>query len=64
MSYLILLLAAHPQWQSWAADEIRQVMGRCKSDDEWTYKEVFPKLKRTLALIVRKSLFTRAHLNA
>lgn len=56
MSYLILLLAAHPQWQSWAAEEIRHVMSRYKSDEEWTYKEAFPKLKRTLALIVRKPL--------
>ena len=56
MSYLILLLAAHPQWQSWAAEEIRYVMNRYESDEEWTYKEAFPKLKRTLALIVRKPL--------
>lgn len=56
MSYVILMLAAHPQWQSWAAEEIRLVMSIYKSDEEWTYKEAFPKLKRTLALIVRKSL--------
>lgn len=56
MSYLILLLAAHPQWQSWAAEETRHVMSRYKSDEEWTYKEAFPKLKRTLALIVRRPL--------
>lgn len=57
LSYLILLLAAHPQWQSWAAEEIRQVMSRYKTHEEWTYKEAFPKLKRTLALIVRKPLY-------
>ncbi|MCJ1463788.1 hypothetical protein MMC07_002397 [Pseudocyphellaria aurata] len=51
MSYVMLMLAAHPQWQSWAAEEIRHVMSVYKSDEEWTYKEAFPKLKRTLALI-------------
>lgn len=51
LSYLILLLAAHPQSQSWAAEEIRQVMSRYKTHEEWTYKEAFPQLKRTLALI-------------
>ena len=54
MSYLLLLLAAHPEWQRWAAEEIRHVMSIYKSDDEWTYREAFPKLKRTLSLIVRK----------
>ena len=56
MSYLLLLLAAHPEWQRWAVEEIRHVMSIYKSDKEWTYREAFPKLKRTLSLIVRKPL--------
>lgn len=51
LSYGILLLAAHPEWQKWIAEEIQHVLtdGRCET---WNYEDVFPRLKRCRAIMV------------
>ncbi len=51
LTYSVLLLAAHPQWQDWLAEEIHHVFGHEPSDQAWTYSQ-FPRLKRCLAVMV------------
>lgn len=51
LTYSILLLAAHPQWQDWVADEIRHVLVDQPYNHTWTYQN-FRKLKRCLAIMV------------
>jgi cytochrome P450 len=51
LTYSILLLAAHPQWQDWLAEEIEQVFGDQPYNQAWAYKQ-FPRLKRCLAVMV------------
>ena len=52
LTYSILLLAAHPQWQEWIADEIRHVVGDTPPGETLAY-DLFPRLKRCLAIMVR-----------
>ena len=49
----IAYLAAHPKWQLWLAEEIDAVVGKDSNSSEWSYDEVFPKMKRVLATMVR-----------
>lgn len=51
LGYSMLLMAAHPGVQDWVAEELNHHL---LSDDRqtWNYEEVFPKLKRTLAVLV------------
>lgn len=58
LAYSILLLAAHPEYQEWLAEEIDEVLGGQEDIDTWKYEEIFPHLKRCLALLVRSSIFT------
>ena len=51
LTYSILLLAAHPQWQDWLAEEIECVFGDQPCDQAWAYNQ-FPRLKRCLAVMV------------
>jgi cytochrome P450 len=48
LAYAITLLAAHPKWQDWIIDEVDRVLGSAGSLD---YEEVYPQLKRCLALM-------------
>lgn len=49
----IVLLAAHPEWQDWIAEEINVVFARGESIQNGTYEAAFPRLRRCLAIMVR-----------
>ncbi|CAL8574175.1 hypothetical protein XPA_000143 [Xanthoria parietina] len=51
LGYSMLLMVAHPGVQDWVAEELNHYL---LSDDRqsWKYDEVFPKLKRTLAVLL------------
>lgn len=52
MAYALTLLTTYPKWQDWLFEEISQVVGD-KDLDSLEYAEVFPRLPRCLALMVR-----------
>jgi cytochrome P450 len=49
MGYAVILLAAHPEWQDWIREELH---GLDADVSTWTYEEVYPKCRRTLAVMV------------
>ncbi|KAL8769675.1 MAG: hypothetical protein Q9209_004472 [Squamulea sp. 1 TL-2023] len=51
LGYSMLLMVAHPGVQDWVAEELNHYL---PSDDRqsWKYDDVFPKLKRTLAVLL------------
>ncbi|KAL4919027.1 cytochrome P450 [Aspergillus aurantiobrunneus] len=49
MAYLVTLLAAYPQWQEWVREELQ---GLDPDLAEWKYKEVYPKCRQILALLL------------
>ena len=51
LSYTMLLLVANPKVQSWVREELRHHL-RDEDTKHWNYQEVFPKMKRTLAVLV------------
>ena len=51
LNWAIYLLAAHPELQDWIAEEINEVIGDDIASVE--FRDVFPKLQRCLALMVR-----------
>jgi cytochrome P450 len=51
LAYAIALLAIHPELQDWVVEEVDAVLGSVP-ENEWEYENLFPKLKRTLALMV------------
>lgn len=55
LTFSVLLLAAHPQWQEWVAEEVDYFVKDQRPTETWGYK-VFPKLKRCLAIMVKTSL--------
>lgn len=58
LSYSIHLLAAHPDVQDWIGEEINHYIDTHQSCSTWTYEELFPKLKRCLAIMVRLQCFS------
>ncbi|OAL01201.1 cytochrome P450 [Phaeosphaeriaceae sp. SRC1lsM3a] len=48
ISYALALLAIHPSAQDWVAEELAEVMTSVDSTD---YAKIYPKLKRTLAVM-------------
>lgn len=60
LGYSMLLMVAHPGVQDWVAEELNHYL---PSDDRqsWKYDDVFPKLKRTLAVLVSPSSSTSWH---
>lgn len=52
LSYGILLLAVYPKWQNWVAEEVVHVLKDGKIET-WNYEDVFPRLKRCCAIMVR-----------
>ena len=52
LSYSMMLLIAHPETQDWIAEELNFHLPN-ESSTTWTYEEVFPKLQRCLAVLVR-----------
>jgi cytochrome P450 len=51
LSYGMLLLVAHPEVQDWVHEELRYYVGDCDLST-LNYSDVFPKLKRCLAVLV------------
>ncbi len=51
LAFAIVLLATRPDVQDWIADELHYVLGDQKPE-LWSYHEVFPRLKRCLAVLV------------
>ncbi|GME45903.1 Cytochrome P450 [Neofusicoccum parvum] len=51
LAYAIYFLAAYPDVQDWVAEEAKEVFKDVSSPEELTYDEMFPQLKRTLAVM-------------
>ena len=51
LAYSMLLLAAYPEVQDWVGEELHRVLGD-SSSETWSYEELFPRLKRCLAVLV------------
>ena len=49
----IVLLASRPKYQKWIAEEIRDALKVSGSAEQGKYEEIFPKLQRCLAIMVR-----------
>lgn len=50
----LVLLAANPKCQEWLRDEIHHVSkGSSNRQEDWKYEESFPRLQRSLAVMVR-----------
>lgn len=56
ISASLVLLAAHPEYQEWLAEELHQVLGSPKGAESWRYEDVYPKLQRCLAVMVSQAL--------
>ena len=56
MGYAVALLAAYPKWQQWIIDEVDEILPQDKPISELEYIEVWPKITRMLALLVRPLL--------
>lgn len=52
LSYALALLAAHPEVQIWLVEELNEAVKDCP-DGDMDYATVFPRLKRTMAVMVR-----------
>jgi cytochrome P450 len=62
MYYALMLLALHPEMQSWVRENVDEALGGRGSDVEtWKYEEVFPKLGRVLCLMVSPSKYISQH---
>ena len=51
MAYAITHLAAYPEWQDWIHEELDTVV---PAGADLDYEATYPKLKRCLALMVRR----------
>lgn len=54
MIYAVALLAAYPKWQNWIAEELSYVLKGEETIENSLYQEVYPRLVRCEALMVRK----------
>lgn len=53
LAYAILLFAAYPEVQDWVGEELNEVL-KGSSSEAWNYEQLFPRLKRCLAVLVSK----------
>lgn len=53
LAYAMLLLAAYPEVQDWVGEELKEVL-KDSNSETWSYEELFPRLKRCLAVLVSK----------
>ena len=51
LAYAILLLAAYPEVQDWVGQELEEILPD-SSSETWRYEQLFPRLKRCLAVLV------------
>lgn len=58
MGYAMTLLAVYPEWQGWIVEEIDEVLADQAegTEGELEYNEIFPRLVRVLAVMVRHLL--------
>ncbi|KAK2803229.1 hypothetical protein FQN50_007096 [Emmonsiellopsis sp. PD_5] len=49
MGYAVAFLAAYPEWQEWVREELQMLD---PDPSTWKYEEVYPKCRRTLALML------------
>jgi cytochrome P450 len=54
LAYAFATLAAYPEWQDWIVEEIDRV--RREVSDPTDYNQVYPRLERCLALMVRRTI--------
>ena len=52
LAYAVLLLVAHSEAQEWIAEELNFYLEN-EDSKTWRYEDLFPKLKRCLAILVR-----------
>ena len=52
LAYGILLLAAYPNVQDWISEELQHIL-KDKNSNTWDYEQIFPRLKRCFAVLVR-----------
>ncbi|KAL4753494.1 hypothetical protein BDW72DRAFT_210017 [Aspergillus terricola var. indicus] len=48
MGYTVTLLAAYPEWQDWIREELQTLP---EHPSTWRYEEIYPKCRRTLAVM-------------
>ena len=51
LAFAVFLLAAKPEVQDWISEELRHVLGD-RPSEEWNYLADYPKLKRSLAILL------------
>lgn len=56
LAYAITLLAADLQVQDWIREEVQAIASEYGAVENWKYDEMFPRLKRCLALMVNHNL--------
>ncbi|KAL2812206.1 cytochrome P450 monooxygenase [Aspergillus granulosus] len=54
MGYAVTLLAAYPEWQDWIREELQSLP---EDPLTWKYEEVYPKCRRTLAIMLETLRF-------
>ena len=52
LAYAVMLLAAYPEVQDWIGEEFEELLGD-RSSETWNYDELFPRMKRCQAVLVR-----------
>ena len=52
LAFAIVILSPHPSVQDWLSEELQYVLGDTIPED-WGYTQIFPRLKRCLAVLVR-----------
>lgn len=55
LSFSIYLLAAFPEYQDWVGEELDKVLKDHRNVETMDYEEIYPELKRCLALMVNHS---------
>jgi cytochrome P450 len=55
LAYAVHIMATDSKLQEWVREELIDVFGDKDTDEDWAYEKAFPKLKRTLAFMVRLS---------
>jgi cytochrome P450 len=62
LHYTLYLFAAYPEWQDWAGEEVDHFLQWRKDGEPLNYEELYPQLKRCMAIMVSTyldSMFTR-----
>ena len=62
-AYTVYLLAAHPEVQDWIGEELHHVLPS-NENSQWRYEDVFPRLKRCLAVLVNTHVPSTTGYNA